>query len=379
VADRAELTAKMQAASDAARAVSTFNPVTANIYDVREKVYAGFAMGTVKYGWGSVVGGVRVEHLKNRGIATGLAASNEQTLAFPSLHVNYDLAPEHKLRLSFNSGAARADYDQMRPNVVIDDVNATISGGNPAVKPERAYGVDAYYEYYIAPQGYLMVGVFYKKVEDVLYKQRRSFGSNALDSNGVDRSGYIFSGITNGGDGRLYGVEAALQLQLEPWTQSLGLPSWMGGFGVTANLTLNDSRVLKPAVDGVPDRDIRLPGTSDTVYNLGVYYEKYGFSTRLQYRNRSAWMDGVADTLADGGDTYWAADDELDLSARYAVTPSFEVFFDAANLLNHPGRRFSEPGNLLTATGIATPFTDSHTIEWEQFGRRYTGGIRFTF
>ena len=79
-----------------------------------------------------------------------------------------------------------------------------------------------------------MAGVFYKKVKDVLYRQTRTFGSDALNSNGIDRSGYAFSGITNGGDGRIFGFEAAAQLQLDPWTEELGLPEWMGGFGISA-------------------------------------------------------------------------------------------------------------------------------------------------
>jgi len=90
-------------------------------------------------------------------------------------------------------------------------------------------------------------------------------------------------------------------------------------------------------------------------------------------------MDGIADDLTDGGDTYWAADDELDFSARYAITPNFEIYFDAANLLNQPGRRYSEPGNLLTAGGIPTARSSVQTIEWERFGRRYTGGVRVNF
>jgi len=43
------------------------------------------------------------------------------------------------------------------------------------------------------------------------------------------------------------------------------------------------------------------------------------------------------------------------------------------------GRRYSEPGNLLTATGIPTPSSSVQTIEYERFGRRYSGGIRFNF
>ena len=378
---------KMETASDAAQKGYTFNPVTGNNYEVREQVLAGYAMGTVKWDWGSAIGGVRVEQLKNRGTAlatvggvTGLVtAESDSTLVFPSLHVNVNLDDTKKLRLSYNSGAARADYDQMRPNVTVNDANQTISGGNPGVQPERAHGLDAYLEWYVEPQGYLMAGVFFKEVEDVLYRQTRTFGSDALNSNGIDRSGYTYSGITNGGDGNLIGLELAAQFQLDPWVDSLGVPDWMGGFGVSANATFNSSQVLKPAIGSIPARKLRLPGTSDEVYNVSGYYEKYGLSLRLSYQKRSTWLDGFADDLADAGDTYWAEDDELDFSARYEVNKNVELYFDATNILNNPGRRFAEPGNLLTATGIPTGFTDIYTIEWEQFGQRFAGGVRVSF
>jgi TonB-dependent receptor len=380
-------TKKMKAVSDAAHSLYAFTPVNANYYDVRERVLAGYLMGTLRYDWGSVVGGVRVERVTNRGIAYGtgnsvsrlITAMAGQTMAFPSLHVNYNLDATKKLRLSFNTGAARADYDQLRPNVTFSDIGQTISGGNPAVKPERAKGVDAYFEWYVRPQGYISVGAFYKKVSNVLYTSSRTFGSTALNSDGIDRSNYIYSGIVNGGDGRLFGAEVAAQLQLDPWTEKLGLPEWMGGFGISANLTLNDSEITKPAIGAVPARKVRLPNTSDSVYNVGVYYEKYGFSARLQYQRRSMWLDAIADDDTDGGDTYWDADDELDFSARYAVNRHVEVYFDASNLLNQPGRRFSDPAGILTAKGTPTAMTKTQTIEWERFGRRYTGGVRVTF
>ncbi len=192
-------------------------------------------------------------------------------------------------------------------------------------------------------------------------------------------------GITNGGGGRIYGFEAAAQLQLEPWTEHLGLPGWMGGFGVSANLTLNNSEVTKPrvldpaiAVTPAPARcgcralrtwfTISVPITRNTACRCACNISAAA----------PGWMASPM-TLTDGGDTYWAADDELDFSARYAINKNFEIYFDATNLLNKPGRRYSEPGNLLTATGTPTPFTDVQTIEWERFGRRFTGGVRFNF
>jgi TonB-dependent receptor len=384
----------MRTASESARSLYAFTPITANHYNVRERILAGYLMANSKYDWGSVVGGVRVEKVTNRGRSTAtipgvigtIETENSTTLAFPSLHMNFDVEDDQKIRIGFTSGAARADYDQMRPNVVVDDTNQRISGGNPAVKPERAYGVDAYYEWYLQPQGYFMLGAFYKRVEDVLYTSRRSFGSDTLNFNGIDRSGYAFSGITNGGNGRIYGLEAAAQISLEPYTEQLGLPGWMGGFGISANATLNNSRVTKPAIldatgliTVIPSREVRLPGTSDVVYNVGGYYEKYGLSLRLQYQKRTTYADGFADTLADAGDTYWAEDDELDFSARYELFKGFEIYFDASNLLDNPGRRYAQPANLLNTLGVPTKRNGNYTIEWERFGRRFDGGIRFTF
>jgi outer membrane receptor protein involved in Fe transport len=145
----------------------------------------------------------------------------------------------------------------------------------------------------------------------------------------------------------------------------------MGGFGISSNIVLNKTKVAKPAVFGPigalfrPERNTPLPGTSDVTYNVGLYYEKYGLSLRAQYQRRSAWLDFVADTLVDGGDGYWRADAELDLSARYELRKGIEMLFDVANVLNGPGVRYvSNPRN---------------TVEYEKFGRRYVGGVRFTF
>ena len=357
---------KLRSNVDLLRAGRPATALLGNFYNVREQVFAGYFSGRVGYDWGSVLAGARIEHIKNRSQAFANASAalpiqveNDITLVYPSLHVNYDIAEDKKLRVSFNTGAARPDYDQLRPNFTFNDQNLTISGGNPFAKPERAYGVDAYFEWYIQPQGYFSIGVFYKHIEDVLFGQSRTFGSDALDSGGVDRSQYIFSTIGNGGKGYILGAEAALQVQLEPYTEALGLPDWMGGFGFSTNVTLNDSEAESPDGTKVP-----LPGTSEVVYNVGGYYEKYGLSLRLNYQKRTDWLDELG-SVADGGDFFWTTDDEMDFSARYSITKNFEVYFDASNLLNQPGRRFVRDRQF--------------TIEWERFGSRYTGGVRFTF
>jgi len=347
-----------------------YAPVTANFYNVEEEVIAGYGSVRLGYDWGSILAGARVERITNTGQAFPtingviqsqvVTISNEQTLVYPSLHINYDLTEDQKLRLSLTTGAARPDYDQLRPNLTVSDAARTISGGNPDAKPERAYGADAYYEWYVQPQGFVSLGVFYKKVDDVLFTDSRVFGDTALNTTtNPDRDQYVLSTLVNGGEGYIYGIEGALQLQLEPYTGQLGLPDWMGGFGINTNVTLNRSEAEAP--DG---SKVSLPNTSDLVYNVGLYYEKYGLSARVNYRERSEWLDAYGPAV-DGGSTYWATDDEMDASVRYAVNDNIEFYFDASNLTNTPGRRYSRE--------------NQYTIEWERFGRRFDAGIRFNF
>jgi TonB-dependent receptor len=338
-----------------------------NYYKVAEEVWSGYAMAVTKLDWGSIVYGARFEKVTNEATAfraltaggpvnTLNTINRDFTQVYPSLHFNWNAAEDMKVRLSFNTGAARPDYPVLRPNFTFNDANLTVSGGNPDAKPEKTRGVDLYWEYYPRRGGFMMVGAYYKDVRDVLFGSTRQFGLDILNSNGVNRADYVFSTTLNGGKGKVYGVEAALQLQLDNF---LSEDHWWGGFGIQTNVSLNKSEAITPNGDKV-----RFPGTSDMVLNVGPYYEKYGFSARVSYQYRSSWIDGLGEPGV-GGDFYWAADGELDVSARYAITKNIEVYADFSNLLNGPGRRFV--GN------------DARSIERETFGRRFTGGFRVTY
>jgi len=350
----------------AVRANGSFTPNLQNFYRVRESIWAGYAMATTRFNWGNIVYGARVEHITNSGAAfnelpgiagqTLVTVENSQTFFYPSAHINWNAREDMKVRLSFNTGAARPDYDQLAPSFSINDSNEVIQGGNPFAKPERAKGVDLYWEWYVQPRGFISLGFFYKDVSDVLFDDTTVFGSNALNTAGVDRSQYDFTTLTNGGDGYIWGFEGAFQMQLDPF---LPEDRWYGGFGIQANFTYNQSQATTP--DG---RKVSFPGTSRFIYNVGPYYEKYGLSARVAYQRRSDWFSELGDDST-GGDIFWAADDELDVSARYAITPNFEVYVEGANLLNGPGRRYA---------GVST-----RTIEFERFGARYTAGFRVNF
>jgi len=365
------------------RAVASGRGTTTNnfVYEVTEQAMAAYGMATVDFDWGNIVFGVRVENTENTGEApttlrlapvppatVGVSSTvittsaSDETLVFPSVHLNWDVADNKRFRLSVNSGAARPDYDDLRPGFSVDDALLTASGGNPAATPEKAVGVDAYFEWYFNTGGLFQIGAFYKDIEDVLFDFTTNLGPVAFPD-GRDRSDYTLSTLVNGFEGEITGLELAYQQSAEVFVESAGLPAWMGGFGIQTNLTVTDSEAVAP--DG---RTVRLPGTSDLIYNIIPYYENDGFSIRLSYQYRTEWLNSVGlggISASNGGDQFWDDDEEVDLSIRYSFNDAVEWYFDASNLTNGRGLRYS---------------TDRrYTIENETFGARYLMGVRFNF
>lgn len=390
------LAAELKAAN-----IGSFSDQRANLYKVTEQISAAYAMATWRQDWGNLVFGVRAEQTKNTGQSllnlnrasitaplTPVKNSAEDTLFFPSAHLNIDLNDEMKLRLGVTTGASRPDFDELRSNLIISDNDQAISQGNPDVGPERSVGFDAYFEWYQKNDGYFMVGAFYKDITDVLYSNTELFGRTDLDLPGFPRSGYQVTQVRNGGDGYLSGFEIALAQNASKIIEDNNLPDFLGGFGFSANATFTDSEATIPraAINqyfdaanaalfpaSVPARKIKLPGTSQTLYNISLIYEKYGLSARLSYQFRTAWLQGVgAYGIANGklvpvsnGDVFWDDDNELDLSIRYEINKNVEFFFDALNLTDQQAIRYGD--------------SRAFPIEGETFGRRYIFGVRANF
>ncbi|WP_213271342.1 TonB-dependent receptor [Hyphomonas sp.] len=344
------------------------NTSETNNFRVTENVIAGYAMTTTYFDWGNILAGARVERVENTGRALVRFGNNfelanvgdDSLQVFPSMHVNWDINDQLKLRLSANSGAARPDFSILRPNFNVSDENQTISGGNPFALPEKAIGADGYLEWYLPSGAFLSFGAYYKSLDDVLFSVRNpAFGSDVLNEPGIDRSGYVFTTTDNGGSGYLAGAEVAFSQTLEPFADRLNLPEWAGGFGVRGNLTLNDSEVETP--DG---RKVQLPGSSDLIYNAALSYERYGLSTRISWQYQTEYIDsiGSGDVLGDG---FWSDVGRLDFKTEYTFNDNAQVYFEANNLTREPGVRYE---------GIV-----ARTSEYEEFGARYLLGLRLNF
>lgn len=365
--DNAGMRAQAEALFDAARAANARGGsyavpqlIATNTSRINEEMLAVYAQNTWRWSNQTVLAGVRVERAKlgAEGFATvggvpqPLSLENTTTKVFPSIHWNMDVRDDLKVRAALVSGSSRPSFGALSSNVSINDANATVSGGNPELKPETAWGIDSSIEWYFAPASILSANVFYRNVQDVLFGSTTKVGDARLNSGGFDRAGYDYSTTVNGDDGKLYGLELTYS---QPFRF---LPGALSGFGVDSSLTFLDGEFTTPA-----GRKVGFPGTSKRIASVTAFYEKYGLSARLSYQRRSPWLDEVGATAA--ADFWWETSERLDFSARYQINPNFSVFLDANNLTDEEGFRWQGDR--------------SRPYEQEGYGRRFLAGVRINF
>lgn len=323
---------------------------------IKEDMMAGYLMADTEFDGGNIVYGVRVEHTDytSSGPSIGVDYSDKYTNILPSVHLNYTVMDNLIYRGSFSTGISRPTYSEMRASATVSPADKAVVGGNPTLKPETTMGGDISLEYYFAPSSILSAGIFYRNIQNVIYAATTKVdGGIYLDSAAGET--WTLTGYENGSDGFFQGLELNFIGQATDL-----LPGPLDGFGVSANMTILSSQFSKRDGTRLP-----LPGTSDLIYNVSVFYEKYGLSARLNYQYRDDWLDTTEDeSLAE----YWAEQKRLDLSVRYTLPEAWTgnmkatVFFNANNLTNEVDVRY---------TGFrSTP------NQIEGYGRRFLAGLR---
>ncbi len=336
-------------------------------FDINETVYSGYAMSTVDMGALRLVGGVRLEHTETSSegfrsvdnwatIPDQTRATDSYTNYFPSLHARYDLGENLVARAAFSTGISRPSFSNLRPTVVVNEINQSISTSNAELEPAVSQSFDLMLEYYMGPIGVISGGVFMKRIEDVHFGFSR-FAEAGEDFNGFivpDAGWQVSTTVNSERSATINGVELS-------WDQALTfLPAPLDGLGVFANYTYTDSKG-------------RLPGTGESVplgeqpqdtVNLAVYYEAAGFSTRLAYNYQSSRVRNFGDGRPESF-LLWDDRSILDLTARYRINDNFQVFAEASNLTDSRQARF---------IGVTT-----RVDELEEFGRQYMVGLRVNF
>lgn len=334
-----------------------------SFYDQEERIIAGYAMAQWTAGPVQLVAGVRAEQyeIDNAGtvlvgaVLTPLAVSQDFFDLFPSVNIRYEASDNLVLRLGGQRGVSRPAYAAIRVGASISDTAATINGGNPFLTPEYTWGLDAAIEYYFASNGIASITGFHRWVEDVLYQSQQRVGSDLYDSNGIDRSNYLLGSTFNGEEGDLYGVEFNIETQFD------FLPGALAGLGVQGNLTLLGGNFDARNAAGQIET-FAFQGLSDTVLNASVFYEYAGLSLRVAYQKRSDFLDTLGGL---GAGEFRQGFENLDVTARYALTPNITLFADLANLTDE--------------TYVAYEGTPDTPSEVERIGERYLFGVRFNF
>lgn len=349
-----------------------------SLIKIEEDVFAVYAKGTTDFDWGNLVYGARLEHtdfstsgtlIDDDGITRAVNAENNYTNILPSLHANVDVTRDLKLRLSASTGIARPTYGEIRASQSVNPtslevgggpITLEVSGGNPLLEPEESYGIEASLEWYFAPASLLSLGAYHREIDNVIYP-----GSDTVDGSlfapglidpGTDAT---FNSFFNGEDGFISGLE----LNFLSTAENL-LPAPFDGFGTSFNLTLIDSGFTAPTLG---NQTFNLPGTSETIFNASLFWEKYGISARVNYQYRDDWL---STTENDSLTEFWAATERVDASLRYVIPR--EIGGTRVSLALN-GNNLTDERDVRFINTIATP------NQLEGFGRRWVASIRVDY
>ncbi|MFQ3596208.1 MAG: TonB-dependent receptor, partial [Sphingomonadaceae bacterium] len=342
---------------DATRRIA--QSVTAD-YSADENILAGYGMTRLALDNTNIILGLRVEHTRFDGSAPAFDEATETAVAqdvsrrhthfFPNLTIRHEFDRSLIGRAAITRAIARPNYRDIVPRLVENSDTALnivfVSRGNPDLRPTLATNFDLGLEYYFQELGLLSGGFFYKSLKDYEFTVVRSGTFEGLPARITE--------MGNADSGRIFGFEVAAQAQFS------FLPGFLSNFGIFANYTYADARILLP--DDVPDRTgfSPLPNQSKHVYNAAIFYEVERFNARLAYTGRSDYIDAFDDDPR--LDTFWEGRSQLDATAQLVLTKNVTLFFEAKNLTDSFGVRYD---------GVRT-----RPQEVEQFGRFFFFGGR---
>jgi TonB-dependent receptor len=328
--------------------------------------------------------------LENCWTVNGINGNPSYLDVLPSVQLRYGLTPDQNLRLVYSRGVARPDPYQLVPYVLEDDSTnpATITIGNPALRPEHANNYDLLYENFLHPLGMIQAGFFMKQLTAPQIEFVIPAGVNvaALPLGTLSpsllatieqyqNSQLGLSSVTqfiNAENAFLYGFEASYQQHLNY------LPGVLGGLGITANYSYTGSREK-----GVPLRTDhpRMIDQATNTWNISPTYDTNRFSLRvgLAYNGASLFSyNWIAPSLAPGagadpsglgptgpsGDVWTLAHFQVDAQATYRVWKGLSVLVSGLNLNNE----------------VFGYYTGSNQFvnQREYYKPTYTGGLRWT-
>ncbi len=266
---------------------------TLESYNASEDVYAGYIQGKIQIKKLMILAGLRYENTMfeySSGVwdedieeAVKVDGTNDYGFLLPMVHLKYSFNDNHLLRGSITKSYSRPNFEDLVQGATYNDEEAEIY--NPDLIPVKALNVDLFSEHYLGSIGLLSGGLFYKKLNDIIYQQTTD----------RDFAGYQDIEVTqsvNGDDADLYGFEVGFQKNLS------FLPGVLKGFIVYVNYTFTKSNATVENFTQDQDlTDIQLPGQAENIGNAALAYAYKGFKARLSVNYVDSYIKEF-----DGGD-----------------------------------------------------------------------------
>lgn len=338
---------------------------------------------------------VAITDLTSNGTTPGgrpIAGTNKYTDYLPSLNLVYEPIDNVLVRFGVSKVMARPLLGNLSPSITAvsvpttgEIVGATLTIGNPQLKPFRSTNMDASVEWYFAQGGLLSIAAFNKQIES--FPQTVNFSAPLSQLVGADTVAAIRAGFTNAnqlayvdGDyvftarqfrdapgGYIRGIEVSFQQELEflPWI--------LKNLGVQVNYTYIQSElnyILDPGTATIPQTTGKAPflGVSPQALNATLSYETKKFRARVSVAHRKGYSTNypiasgtcgpglqnqpanpsVAGTPCDSplinDFQYSRSTTNVDASTSYQFTKWFSVTAEALNITNQPTQRYAYQG-----------------------------------
>ena len=345
-------------------------------YDLDEDVNAFYIMSRMDFGQLRLVYGLRWEETDYESsgqrividdvagdgspVAQRVMFEDDYDYVLPSINLRYAFSDDLILRAAYYETFARPSFDDLAPGGEIefeeDDGETEFSAeiGNPLLEPLEAKSFDISLEWYDQGIGLLAAGIFYKDLENFIVLADTADQTDLTQFVGttpIDDAEVIQP--INGDNADLLGVELT-------WVKKFTyLPGPWSGLLLSANATFTDSEAdlaLRPS-------SIDLPRQSDRVFNITVGYETEHFSARLAGTYKSEALLGLEAPDDPRFDVYQDEHFQMDLSLKYHVNESWQIYLDANNLTDEPFYTFFDRSR--------------YNGQYEEYGRTFALGVQY--
>jgi TonB-dependent receptor len=350
-----------------------------------------------------------------------IRASNDYADTLPSMNIAYEVAKDFIVRVGASKVMARPLLGNLAPTITAISVPnappggsgvATLTIGNPYLKPFRGVNYDMSLEWYFN-EGGLLSGAYFRKDIDS-FPQTILFDaplSTFADAAGIAQIRQGFTNVNQLAYIDSDGIFRARQFRDAPGGELSGfevsyqqdftfLPWFLKNLGAQINYTHIESElnyILDPGNGTtIPQTTSKGPwlGSSPNAVNFTLYYEVPNFSARVSVAQREGYFTTypiAAGSCAPGIDTSTAAvpadpnaavtycnaplindftgsesTTNVDASVRYNFTDRLAVSLEALNLTNQTTDRFAYVDNPVVT-------------QYGSTGRQFTFGVRYRY